>query len=174
MRLRLNLNGVDVQLKINDWHKPNKNADWDDWCYVELVLISNYLNYSVSSEILTSGEVLNLCDRLEELLSGKLKEDMHICFMEPDLEFNLSVAKRLYDIPGKVTYRDGYMDVDIEGDWIINFWCDDGLGYNSFKMGLSRVDLEDICNYLKYVVGRCCRDDSSILAMLKEGRLLPE
>ena len=175
MRLRLNLCDVDVQLKIKNWHRPVRVEDWDeDWCDVELTLASRYLNYSPSSGILMCGEVLGLCGSLEELLSGELKEDTHIWFAEPDLEFNLRVAKQLYDISGKVICHDDYKDADIDGDWIINFWCADGLGDNSFKMGLSRTDLEAICNYLKYVVGRCSCDDSSIAAMLKNGTMLPE
>ena len=175
MRLRLNLCDVDAQLKINNWHKPTINEDRDDnWCDVELSFASKYLNYSPSGELLMSGEVLYLCISLEQLLSGELKEDTHIRFAEPDIEFNLRVAKRLYDIPGKVVYRNGYKDVDIDGDWIINFWCTDGLGDNSFRMGLSRADLEAICNYLKFIVGRCNCDDLPILDMLKKGIMLPE
>ena len=37
MRLRLNICDVDMQLKINDWSKPDFEEEWNDnWCDVEL------------------------------------------------------------------------------------------------------------------------------------------
>ena len=168
MRLRLNLFDVDVQLKINNWRRSAENEDWyDEWCNVELNFKSKYLNYSPSGELLMCGEVLELCDYLKELLSGELKEETHISFVEPDLEFNLRPTRR-------IIYGNDYRDFDVYGDWIIHFWCSGGLGGNSFTMLLSRAKLEAIYNYLKYVVGECSCDDPSILAMLKDGTMLPD
>lgn len=82
-----------------------------------------------------SDEAEYLRDALGALLDGKLKVDGSVRFAEPDFEFRLSVAKRLYDQPGKVIYRDGFMDIDISLDMIIHFWYDyGGLGSNTFKI----------------------------------------
>ena len=178
MRLRLNLCDVDVQIKISGWQGMDPDEDlgdwWGDWCNVELSFHSKYLNYSPNEEILMASEVQYLCDDLEALLDGSLPGDEHLGFVEPDMEFDLRVAKRLYDIPGHVTYRNGYKDVDVFAEWTINFWCSDGLGANSFKMGLDRNDLQNICNYLRYVIGRIGKDAPEIVDMLEKGTLLPE
>ena len=59
MRLRLNLCDVDMQLKINDWSKPDFEEEWNDnWCDVELKFQSKYLNYDPSGELLMSSDVL--------------------------------------------------------------------------------------------------------------------
>lgn len=67
-----------------------------------------------------------LWNALKNLFDGTLKEDCVTSFAEPDFEFRLSSAKRLYSEPRKIIYRDGYIDVDIDMDMIIHFWCEGG------------------------------------------------
>jgi len=175
LRLRLDLCDVDVQLKINGWRESKTAEEWDDnWCDVELYIHSDYLQYDPSGEIIMSSEVLWLRDTLKKLIANELEEDCIIEFAEPDLQFDLRIAKRLYSIPGKVIYPKGYHDVDIDGDMIIHFWCKDGLGSNSFSMGLDREDITNIYNYLMYVTDEIKSDDSVIVDMLKKGTMLPE
>jgi hypothetical protein len=175
MRLRLNLCDVDLQLKISGWRESENKEDWDDnWCYVELTLNSQYINYSPSGEILMSREVLWLKEVLHKLISGELERDYSLEFTEPDLQFDLRIAKRLYNIPGKIIFPKEYQDVDIDGDLIINFWCSDGLGCNTFSMGLDRSDLTNFYNYLRLVTNEIGRDDLLIRQMLENGKLLPE
>lgn len=175
MRLRLNLCDVEVQLKINDWHRSETNEDWDDnWCDVELSLNSNYINYDPSGEILMSAEVMHLKKILAKLLDGTLTEDCEVGFAEPDMEFQLRVAKRLYDIPGKVTYRNGYVDVDIDADFVIHFWCADGLGANIFSMNMDRTEINALHTYLKYVIGEIGADDIEISKLVESGMILQE
>lgn len=175
MRLRLNLCDVDVQLKIIGWKESKTRAEWDDnWCDVELFIHSDYIHYDPSGEIIMSAEVLWLRDILKKLIANELEEDCSIEFVEPDLQFDLRIAKRLYSVPGKVLYPEGYHDVDIDGHMIIHFWCKDGLGSNSFSMGLDREDLTNIYNYLRYVTDEIKSDDAVIVEMLKKGSMLPE
>ena len=48
-----------MQLKINDWSKPDFEEEWNDnWCDVELKFQSKYLNYDPSGELLMSSDVL--------------------------------------------------------------------------------------------------------------------
>jgi len=175
MRLRLNLCDVDVQLKINNWRKSESLEEWDDnWCDVALSLTSKYLNYDPSGEILMSGEVVYLESMLERLLNGTLEEDCTVIFAEPDLQFDLRVAKRLYDVPGKIAYRNGYVDVDIDADLIIHFWCTDGLGANTFRMNMDRSELETLHLYLQIVTGKINANDEKIITMVEKGLMLPE
>lgn len=175
MRLRLNLCDVDLQLKINNWQKSESLEEWDDnWCDVELSLKSNYLNYDPSGEILMSGEVIYLERILGELIDGTLKEDCTVEFAEPDLQFDLRIAKRLYDIPGKVLYRNGFVDVDIDADLIIHFWCSDGLGANTFCMNMDRDELEALYIYLQIIIGKISINDDRVISLVENGFLLQE
>lgn len=177
MRLRLNLCDIDMQLKINGWEEPNNDeADYlSCWCDVELYFASEYINYNPSGEILMSYEVSLLYSCLDDLFAGSIKEEVHLQFVEPDLEFHVRPKRRLYDVPGKIVYRDGYMDVDIDGYIEVNLWCADGsLGTNTIKMGLRRIDLHALYTYLGFVVGKISADDSAIMDYMKRGMILPE
>ena len=93
MRLRLNLSDVDMQLKISNWVKCRSDEDWsDNWTNVELALNSNYINYTPHGELLLSVEVSELTHMMDDLLSGKLKEDIPLRFVEPDLSFRFRPA----------------------------------------------------------------------------------
>lgn len=175
MRLRLNLSDVDMQLQIRGWKTPNSEKDWaDDWVETSLYLHSSYLHYDCDGDILLNCEVSNLLDALDHLLSGSMKEDRRLSFIEPDIEFGFHVAKRLYSTPGGIIYRDGYRDVDISLDMYINFWCTDGLGSNQFRMRLNRQEIEAFCVYLKTVTGVLSDNDSAVTELLRKGLLLPE
>lgn len=175
MRLRLDLCDVDVQLKITGWHKSEsiKEAD-DNWCNVELSLKSKYIDYDTGGELLTSDEVEYFERILGKLIDGTLEEDLTIDFYEPDLQFDVRIAKRLYDVPGKITYRNGYMDVDIDADFIIQFWCSDGLGQNKFSMNMNREELEALHLYLQLVMGIVDKNDSKNQSLFEKGLLLWE
>lgn len=173
MRLRLNISDVDFQLKINNWKKACSEDEWDDnWCNVELSLKSSYLNYNPSGELLLSYEVLHLMDLLRALINESLDDDCEVKFIEPDLEIDLHIAKRLFDTPGKIAFKNGYMDVDISANIIINFWCSEGLGGNSLKMTILREEIEAIYTYLRYVVGELTEDDPQICELVDKGLLL--
>lgn len=175
MRLRLNLCDVDVQLKINGWCESNPDEEMgDNWCDVKLSLNSKYLNYDPSGEMLTSGEILDLEEILGQLLEGTLEKDCTVKFIEPDLQFNLRIAKRLYDVPGKIIYRNGYVDVDIEADFVIHFWCSWGLGTNAFNMYMDRQEINALYTYLRFVTGKIALDDTDIVSLIQKGMLLPE
>ena len=175
MRLKLNLCDVDVWFKVNDWQKTESNEDeYDNWCNIELRIESKYINYDTGGEILTSDEVSYFERILGKLINGTLEADLSVEFLEPDLQFDLRIAKRLYDVPGKITYRNGYMDVDIDADFIIHFWCSDGLGDNKFSMNMNREELEALHLYLRYVTGMIDKNDSKIQSLLEKGLLLWE
>lgn len=175
MRLKLNLCDVDVQLKIRHWKATNPEDEWSPkWTNSELSLHSSYLNYECNCEILMSDEVSALCCALDELLLGKMEKDCSMGFVEPDVRFRFRTAKRLYDIPGKVVYRNGYEDVDIYVDMYINFWCKDGLSSNTFSMVLDRPEIEAFCIYLKTVVGELSEDAPIVKELVLKGMLIPE
>lgn len=175
VRLRLDLCDVDMQLKIWNWKDFNSDEAWyDSWTDSELSLHSTYLNYDREGELFMCDEVSDLRSAMDQLLSGKMEKDCSMEFAEPDIEFAFRAAKRLYSMPGKVIYPNGYEDVDIYVDMIINFWCKNGLGSNAFSMVLDRQKIEAFCVYLKIVVGELTEDAPIVKELMQKGMLLPE
>lgn len=176
MRLRLDLCDVDLQFKINGWREPKTGEDGcDKWCNVELSLKSKYIDYKPSGELIMSSEVVWIKDVLKKLIDNELEEDYTITLAEPDIQFEFRIAKRFFSTPGIVYYAKGYEDVDINGDWIIHFWCNDGaLGGNSLSMTLDRNDITNLYNYIMLVTGEIKSDSQVIMDMLKKGTMLPE
>ena len=99
-----------------NWRKAKDPYD-DLWTDDELILSSKYINYKAEGELLMFTEVEYLEEILGALIEGTLEDDVRVAFAEPDIEFELRIAKRLYSIPGKVIYREGYKDVDIDADF---------------------------------------------------------
>lgn len=176
MRLRLDMCDVDFQLKIKGWEKHDPKHDYcSHWTEDEFSLKGKYIDYSFDSEVMLSDEVEYLRDVLGALLDGKLKEDGHVRFAEPDFEFCLSVAKRLYDQPGKVVYRNGYMDIDISMEMIIHFWYDDGgLGSNTFTMTFNRNEIRAFYAYLQLVTAKIDTNDAQAQQYLASGVLISD
>lgn len=175
MRLRLNLSDVDVQIKINGWISENDTEDLDDaWCEVELSVNGHFINYVQNGELLRSCEVSWIRDTLADVFGGKQTDDQYLRFAEPDVELAIRPAKRLYSIPGKVVYRNGYMDVEASGELIINFWCSGGLGANSLKMGLGREDLFALYTYLGIVTKIDSKESGLVTSFIEAGIFLPE
>lgn len=175
MRLRLNMCDVDFQIKIKGWREtPSGEYDCDQWTRDEFYLKGKYIDYFFDSEVLLSDEVVYLRNALKNLLDGTLKEDCIISFAEPDFEFRLSPAKRLYSEPGKIIYRDGYIDVDIDMDMIIHFWCEGGLGTNQFSMTFDRGEIKALYTYLQLVTKEISAESTQVKQYIASGVFLPE
>ena len=174
MSLCLNIYDIDFRLKIEDWQESQPEEDFNaHWTHDDLTLKGKYIDYSlIDHEILMSDEVSYLRDMLGALLEGKLEKDCSFRFAEPDLSFKLSTAKRLYDQPGKVVYRNGYMDVDILMEMIIHFWCEGGLGANTFSITFNRGEIMAMYIYLLTVTGEIESNDQRVCHYLKQGVFL--
>ena len=160
MRLRLNIEDVDVQLKISRWRKRTTPASCDDnWTMTELFLQSNYLKYNINGEILTSDEVEDLIHTLSQFLSGELSQQYSVEFIEPDLEFTLYSAEK---------------EVDIDMDFIIHFWANGALSSNRFSMTFGFKEIEALFIYLQTVTGALNSNDTSVQQLMCMGILLPE
>lgn len=173
MRLRLNLCDVDFQLEISNWRVPKTEGYDDSWCDVNLYLQSKYINYNPKGELLECAEVLSLVQTLNDFICGNLTNDREIEFIEPDFCLKLFPAKRLYNSPENGWFKEGYMDFDIDAEWVIHFWCDDGsLGANTMSLAFDRSEIEALYTYLKYVIGELTDSSSEIKAMVNTGIFL--
>ncbi len=173
MRLKLEFSGLEMQLEINNWQSRSDSDEWEsNWCDIEFLLKSKYLNHFDKGEILDSSEVEYLSDALEKLVNGSLVEDVGLSFIEPDWVLNLRTAKK-DNLSSISTFNRLFChDDDISADFAVRFWCEGGLTNNCFVFGLDRYELTAMSNYLRYVIGKIKEDDQIIIDMINEGTLI--
>ena len=171
MRFRIDMCDVDLQLKIKEW---TDEGDPLQWTREEFSLKGKYIDYSFDSEVLMCDEVIYLRDALDALLDGRVKEKFTIEFAEPDFIFLLSPAVRLYSEPGKVIYRDGYRDFDIDMEMRVRFWCKGGLGSNYFSMAFNRGEIQALHTYLQLVTKEIDAADDQVAKLMSAGIIIPE
>lgn len=179
LSLKLDLSDVTLQMTIKGLaREPDEHDDEQSirllWTNTDFSLHGRFINYEVTDDELFMVEEVSYlkCD-LEDLLNNALEEDCVVEFAEPDLSFYLYPAKRLYDEPGKVLYRNGYMDRELFAQLTVKFWCKKGgLGGNSFTMKMVKEDIEAFLIYLKTVTKELNEEDEAVQRMLSEGKII--
>ncbi len=181
--LKLRLDIFDVIMEFANKglaREPQEDDDDEDiwylWTKNDFSLHGRFINYDLTdNELLMNGEVTYLQHRLEALLNNDIQEDCTISFAEPDFSFNLYPARRLYSIPGKISYRNGYMDRELYAEMTVHFWCrEGGLGSNFFILTLGKYDIEAFVIYLKTVRGELTEEDETVRKMIQAGILVRE
>lgn len=171
MWLKLNLDGIIVSLRIQQYRKTDR-SNWDDvWCKVDFSFCSEpWLNYHKEyEEILLAREVDSLSDALEKLLNNQLNEPTEFPCIEPDFVFNLNPKEDVRNNPRLVYVRPGYEIVDIDMEWQVNFWDDGCLTANYLTVVLGREEIEYLLTYLKIVTGQLSEQDSQIQELIAKG-----
>ncbi len=172
MRFRIDMCDVDLQLKIKEW---DAEADSLQWTREEFSLKGKYINYAFDSEVLMCSDVVYLRDALGELLDGSLKEGCSVEFAEPDFVFKLSPAFSAYSEEGKVWFKDGYRDFDIDMEMRVQFWLNDGgLGSNYFSMSFDRGEIQALYTYLRLVMMEIDTADEQVKKLISAGIIIPE
>ena len=178
LKLRLDVSDVVLEFAVKGLaREPDENDDEDDllylWTLSDFSLHGQYINYEISDgELMMTREITYLQHALEALLKNEIDDDCSVCFAEPDLVFHLYPAKRLYDEPGKVIYRNGYMDRELYAELTVRFWRDEGgLGGNSFTMTLHKKEIEAFLVYLKTVTKELSEDNESVQSLIRAGVL---
>jgi len=179
LSLKLDLSDVILQMAIKGLaREPDEHDDEQSirllWTNTDFSLHGRFINYEVTDdEMFMVEEISYLQHGLEALINNELKEECVVQFVEPDLSFYLYPAKRLYDEPGKVSYRNGYMDRELFAQLTVKFWCKEGgLGGNSFTMTMVKDDIEAFLIYLKTVTKELNEEDAPVQRMLSEGKII--
>lgn len=174
MTLKLDLDGIQVQLCIIGY-RPSSEEDWTgEWCKTDFSFRSApWLDYhQEGDEVFLCREVEELCDQLGRLLTDQLTEEMELTFIEPDFTFRLSPKQDLRQNP-RVTYiaPTANPTVDISADWTVSFWHD-GLTANYLSVALGREEISHLHNYLGLVLGRL--SEAECATMVRDGVLHSE
>ena len=172
MRLKLDLNGIVVQLKVNGYVPSNRKI-WDDqWCYVDYSFTSgSWLNYVKKSDsVWLSCEIEELNKMLHKLLNDELSERKIVDFIEPDFEFTLQPKRNLRQDSRYSYVAEGHEWVDIYTDWTVKFW-NEGLTDNYLSVTLGREDIELLALYLDLVIGKISVNSTEIQKLIAGGHL---
>lgn len=75
MWLKLNLEGMKIELQISDYQQSNEE-NWDDnWCNIDFSFVfQGCINYSGTSGVMLSYEVEELEKTITGFIDGKSKE----------------------------------------------------------------------------------------------------
>lgn len=169
MWLNLNLEGIELSLRIDNYKKTD-NANWDTtWCKVDFSVVSkDWLNYHMDhDEVLLACEVDDLRDEIKDLLDDHILEQTEIECMEPDFKFILNPKKDLRKDPKMSYICPGYEIEDIDMRWHISFWHE-GLTENYLSICLLRKELECFYCYLQLISGRISLDNPEVGRLIKE------
>lgn len=168
MRLKIDLNGIMLCLKIRGY-TPSTQDDWDSqWCNVDFSFSSgNWLDYHrENDEVLLSCEVETLADSIEKLLNDQIDKVTEISCIEPDFNFILHPKRDLREDPKYTYVREGYEIADIYMEWTVTFW-NEGLTDNYLSVTLDREDMKVLLAYLKYVIGKFAARDPEISDLIQ-------
>lgn len=148
MRLKIDLNGIMLRLKIKGYTKSTPEK-WDyQWCDVDFSFSSgNWLDYRrENNAILLACEVEELAESVRKLLNDELNEITEISCIEPDFKFILHPKR--------------YME------WTVTFW-NEGLTDNYLSVTLDQGDMKILLVYLNYVMGKYVANDPEVEDLIK-------
>lgn len=170
MKLKMDLDGIEIILEINNYH-PSTQEKWDEeWCKVSYSVTSgSWLNYGkLDDQILLCCEVEELQNILKELLLDKISKESEIEFIEPDFTFDI-IPKTTNNQCSSSDAILGISDVFI--DWKIHFWSD-SLTSNYLNICLCDYEIEYLKNYLNLVTGVIDKENPVIQDMINKNILI--
>ena len=159
MWLKLDLDGINFHLQINNYHLSKKETWDEEWCRVSCSFIdekNGIINCHISNnELLLCCEIEKLIISIEKLLDDGCVHKEEILFIEPDFELVLYPKQ-----------EKGYISME----WKVYLWSN-GLTANYFSTEFSKDELKCLLAYLKYVTGKYSNDTPIIKEMLNLGIL---
>ena len=168
MWLKLDIDGIELNLRISGY-KPI--ADWKSeysWCQVDLHLKCSWLDYKINGELLNMGEVISLQNRMSDLLSDKTSDITAFEGLEPDLQFQFYPRRDVRSDPKVLYVAPGHEIFDISAEMIITFW-NDGLTNNKLILDLDRDDLEYFRDYLLYIENATVFEKARLDELIEKG-----
>lgn len=172
MRLRLDLEGIIMELEIRNYKREPCDDGYSAWCNTDYSFRSEpWLNYcKTGDEIFLSSEIANFMIELDALLSDRLEEPEEFTFAEPDFSFYLKPKKILQGGSSAIYAPQGDKEIDIDMELRISFW-NDGLTANYLSVTFDREDIECFFIYLKLVTGEITTDHPRVIHLMKKGIL---
>lgn len=172
MRLKLDLEGVDFELRISGYKKPKEGIE--EWCKTEISIYDGaWFNYHSDNTTMDSGEVLWLCGAIGDFLDSKIKKTVVEEFLEPDLAFLFVPETEEREPHGDIDNLLNAIDYWLTEPHVrlaITFW-NGAPTTNHVFLTFFREELERLHCYLKYVTKQITDDDADVIKYMNEGTL---
>ncbi len=170
MWLKLDLNGMRVDLQINGYQSSNSEDWYDNWCNVDFFFkFPGCIEYSgMDEEILLSCEVEELESAIDDFINDRIKDREMLEMIEPDFQFGFIPG---YDKvkAGESTYTaPGHGITDPIMEWKVKLW-DGGLTDNYFSATLYKEDMRVLRDYLRLVICKLSKDSVEIKELVNVG-----
>ena len=170
MWLKLDLEGMKVQLQIKGY-EPSSRDHWDfQWCKVDFTFVfPGCLNYmKQDDEVLLSCEVEELEAKLDDFINDKIIKSETLEFIEPDFVFEFQPGYNMEEA-GVCSYAaPGHEMSAAFMVWKVRLW-QDGLTDNYFSTTLEKEDMRILRDYLRLVVGKLGKDSIEIRELVAKG-----
>lgn len=169
MWLKLNLNGMEIELQIKGY-QPSNCENWDNqWCNVDFSFkFHNSINYSGTGEIMLSCEVEELERKIDDFINDRIPKREIFELIEPDFVFDFKPSYNLVEFGECLYASPGHeMSVPIM-EWKVNLW-NGGLTDNYFSTTFDKNDLTILRDYLKLIIGKFDKSDDEITAYFSAG-----
>lgn len=153
MWLKLDLDGINFQMRIRGYEPYNKEKQDDQWCTVEYAFMGLGINFiDDGDDILLSYEIERLASSLDDLLHDKITEVDIIECIEPDFKFMMIPKTDIWDISMELKsyFWNGY------------------LTNNYLSLSFDKQNIIYFRNYLLYVMKKLDEDDPIIQDMLEK------
>lgn len=153
MKLRLDLSDVDFLFEINNYKASEIETEEDNgFCNVNFSIVGQYINYKIEGkEMFGHCEVEYIKETFRLLLSDEIKEDFKLDTIIPDFDFDIYPQRTIYSEPGKIEISGGSMERKMYVVFNVNFWCEGGMGGNTFSMRLNEDEIEAFYTYLQLI-----------------------
>ena len=170
MWLKLDLEGMKIELQIKGY-QPSDRDNWDyQWCSVDFSFVfPNCINYSkTDDEVMLSCEVEQLEKTIDDFINNRLVEKESIELIEPDFVFVFLPSYNMVEA-GEYTYAaPGHEMSSAVMEWKINLW-DGGLTDNYFSTTFDKNDLRVLRDYLRLVIGKLDKNSPEIKKYVDSG-----
>lgn len=172
MWLKLDLEGMKVQLQIKGY-QPSSRDYWDfQWCKVDFVFVfPGCINYTKQDdEVLLSCEVEELESKLDDFINDKIIKSETLEFIEPDFVFEFQPSYNMVEA-GVCSYAaPGHEMSAAIMVWKVHLW-QGGLTDNYFSTTLGKEDMKNLRDYLRLVMGKLSKDSIEIRELVGKGMI---
>ena len=177
MWLRLDADGMNIEIRIK--HYEATNADnWDSaWCCIDCNFqLDGYVNYFMrNDEALMCHEIDYLESKLDDFISGKLKKEFLIECIEPYFEFKFNPSRKITEkdsLRNVLYYSSNHNMTDPFVEWRIIIWDTCGIPTSNYiSTPLFMENMIALRDYLKLITGKLDKNSEEITKLANKGML---
>lgn len=180
MWLKLDAEGMNIEIRIKYYEETDADT-WDSaWCSVDCNFrLDGYVDYFIGNdEVLMCAEIDELESKLDDFISGKLKNEYSMECIEPYFEFKFNPQRKLTEKDSRRTafYYSSYYNMtcnmtDPFVEWRIIIWTTEGPTGNYLSIPLFMENIIALRDYLRLITGKLDKNSEEIKELANKGVL---